>query len=288
MRVPLPWLGEYVALPDGATAASVAADLVRVGLEEEAIHGGDITGPLVVGRVLELTDEPQKNGKTIRWCQVDVGEHNVEGKARGIVCGAHNFVEGDLVVVSLPGAVLAGGFEISARRTYGHVSDGMICSAAELGLGADSAGIIRLREWGFADPSTEPPVGTDAIALLGLGEQTLEVNVTPRPRLRVQHPRHRPRVQPQHRCSLHRSRSGRRPQARRGRVRRPARGRRPGAWAAGLRPVRGADRAGRRRLPPLPALDAAPARAGRHAAHLAGRRRHQLRHARGRPAAARL
>jgi phenylalanyl-tRNA synthetase beta chain len=173
MRAPLPWLREYVAVPDGATAEQVAADLVRVGLEEEAIHGGEVTGPLVVGRVLEFVDEPQKNGKTIRWCQLDTGD----GAPRGIVCGAHNFVAGDLVVVCLPGAVLVGGFEISARKTYGHVSDGMICSARELGLGDDHAGIIRLAEWGLDDGTVAP--GDDAIALLGLDEQTVEVNVTP-------------------------------------------------------------------------------------------------------------
>ena len=171
MRIPLTWLGDYVDLPDGVTGEQVAADLVRVGLEEEAVHGGDVRGPLVVGRVLEFADEPQKNGKTIRWCQVDVGESH---GPRGIVCGAHNFVAGDLVVVSLPGAVLPGGFVISARRTYGHVSDGMICSAKELGLGDDHEGIIRLGEWGI-----EAPVGADGVALLGLDEETVEVNVTP-------------------------------------------------------------------------------------------------------------
>ena len=171
MRAPLPWLREYVALPDGVTGEQVAADLVRVGLEEEAVHGGGVTGPLVVARVLEFADEPQKNGKTIRWCQVDTGE----AQPRGIVCGAHNFVAGDLVVASLPGAVLPGGFAIAARRTYGHVSDGMICSARELGLGEDHDGIIRLVEWGMADAVP----GDDAIRLLGLDEQTVEVNVTP-------------------------------------------------------------------------------------------------------------
>jgi phenylalanyl-tRNA synthetase beta chain len=175
MRAPLPWLREYVAVPADATGEQVAADLVRVGLEEEAVHGGDVTGPLVVGRVLEFVDEPQENGKTIRWCSVDVAGQNVDRKPRGIVCGAHNFVQGDLVVACLPGAVLAGGFVIAARKTYGHVSDGMICSARELGLGDDHDGIIRLAEWGMGDASP----GDDAIALLGLGEQTVEVNVTP-------------------------------------------------------------------------------------------------------------
>jgi phenylalanyl-tRNA synthetase beta chain len=175
MRVPLSWLGEYVDLPEGATGEQVAADLVRVGLEEEALHGGDVRGPIVVGRVLDYVDEPQRNGKTIRWCHVDVGSYNPEGESsRGIVCGALNFVAGDLVVVSLPGAVLAGGFEICARKTYGHVSDGMICSARELGLGDDHDRIIRLAEEGI-----DAPVGTDAIELLRLDEETIEVNVTP-------------------------------------------------------------------------------------------------------------
>ena len=170
MRAPLSWLGEYVELPAGVTALQVAADLVKVGLEEEGVHGGDLTGPLVVGRVLELVRESQKNGKTIGWCQVDVGE----GDPRGIVCGAPNLQQGDLVVAVLPGAVLPGGFAIAARKTYGHVSDGMICSARELGLGDDHSGIIRLAEW---DIDAAP--GTDAIALLGLAEETVEVNVTP-------------------------------------------------------------------------------------------------------------
>ena len=179
MRVPMSWLAEHVEVPAGTTAEQVAADLVRVGLEEEGIHGGDVTGPVVVGRVLTADPEPQTNGKTINWCTVDVGPHGPGGttEPRGIVCGAHNFAPGDLVVVSLPGAVLAGGFAIASRKTYGHVSDGMICSAAELGLGEDHDGIVVLTRLGH-DPGTLTP-GDDALALLGLAEQTVEVNVTP-------------------------------------------------------------------------------------------------------------
>ncbi len=172
--VPLAWLGDHVALPAGLTAEQLAADLVRVGLEEEAIHStGEVTGPLVVGHVLSRSPEPQSNGKTINWCQVDVGED----APRGIVCGAHNFEAGDHVVVALPGAVLPGGFAIAARKTYGHVSDGMICSARELGTGDDHSGIIVLSRLGLSDETT--PAGLDAKPLLGIGEQVLEVNVTP-------------------------------------------------------------------------------------------------------------
>lgn len=184
-RIVKDWLADHVELPAGLTAEQLAEALVKVGLEEEEIHPPAVTGPLVVGRVLEQTGETQKNGKTINWCQVDVGSHNEDGKSvaeggtpRGIVCGAHNFGAGDLVVVSLPGTTLPGGFEIAARKTYGHVSDGMICSPAELGLGGDAGGIIVLpRDMGFAEADLTP--GQDAIALLGLGEEVLEINVTP-------------------------------------------------------------------------------------------------------------
>ncbi|MFS0866879.1 phenylalanine--tRNA ligase subunit beta [Microbacterium sp. 179-B 1A2 NHS] len=172
MRVPLSWLREYVDLAPGATPEDVLASLVSVGFEEEDVHTFDLTGPIVVGRVVSFEPEPQSNGKTIRWCQVDVGEAN--GGVRGIVCGAGNFFEGDKVVVTLPGAVLPGPFPIAARKTYGHVSDGMIASAKELGLGDEHSGILRLTELGL-----DPEVGSDAIALLGLDDVAVEINVTP-------------------------------------------------------------------------------------------------------------
>jgi phenylalanyl-tRNA synthetase beta chain len=182
MHAPVSWLRELADVPTDATGADIAAALVRVGLEEEGLHGGDISGPLVVGRVLSVEPEPQKNGKTINWCTVDVGEHGqrlTEGKAQEIVCGAHNFGVGDLVVCVLPGGVLPGGFEISARKTYGHVSNGMICSQAELGLGDDHSGIIVLSELLGEDAAAALTPGIDAIALLGLADEVVEVNVTP-------------------------------------------------------------------------------------------------------------
>ncbi|MEO7069996.1 MAG: phenylalanine--tRNA ligase subunit beta [Nostocoides sp.] len=176
MRVPVDWLRDHVAVPAGVHGVDIAASLVRVGLEEEGLHGGDLTGPLVVGRVLSKEPEPQKNGKAINWCTVDVGSANGTGDPQGIVCGAHNFEPGDLVAVILPGGVLPGGLVISARKTYGHISAGMICSVRELGLGEDHDGILVLS--GHPDADALVP-GEDAIRLLGLDRETVEVNVTP-------------------------------------------------------------------------------------------------------------
>ncbi|MFY0671249.1 MAG: phenylalanine--tRNA ligase subunit beta [Aquiluna sp.] len=172
MKVPLSWLAEYVELPKEASPHDVMEQLVRVGLEEESAIGGEITGPVVVGKVLEFVEEEQSNGKTIRWCQVQVGPKPED--VRGIVCGARNFEVGDKVVVTLPGAVLPGGFEIAARNTYGHISDGMIASAKELSLSDDHDGILRLATLGL-----DPQLGSDALELLGLNEAAAEVNVTP-------------------------------------------------------------------------------------------------------------
>ncbi len=189
-RIPMNWLGEHVELPENLTPEELAAALVKVGLEEETIHEAEITGPVVVGKVLSCEPKEQSNGKVINYCRVDVGEHNdapgsgkepSEFPSRGIICGAHNFGVGDYVVVSLPGAVLPGGFAIASRKTYGHISDGMICSAAELGLpDSNDHGIIVLaKAEDKAAIEALPPLGTDALGLFGLGERTLEINITP-------------------------------------------------------------------------------------------------------------
>jgi phenylalanyl-tRNA synthetase beta chain len=168
------WIRELVDLPDEVTTEQLAHRLTELGLKLEAIHraGAEVSGPLVVGRVLTMEPEPQKNGKTINWCTVDVGDANGSGDPQGIVCGAHNFAPGDLVVVVLPGGVLPGGFEISARKTYGHVSAGMICSARELDLGEDHDGIIVL-------PAGAGEPGDDARPVLGLDEEVIEFEINP-------------------------------------------------------------------------------------------------------------
>ncbi len=179
MKAPLSWIRDYVDLPADGTPEDLARRLTALGLKLEALEhpGADITGPLVVGRVLTREPEPQKNGKTINWCSVDVGDANGTGEPQGIVCGAHNFEVGDLVVVVLPGGVLPGGFEIAARKTYGHVSAGMICSSQELGLG-------EAPSWGGGDgiivlPSDAGEPGDDVSDLLQLRDDVIEFEINP-------------------------------------------------------------------------------------------------------------
>lgn len=174
MKAPVSWIREYVDLPAEVTTEALAARLTALGLKLEAIESprDTITGPLVVGRVLTRDPEPQKNGKTINWCTVDVGDANGTGEPQGIVCGAHNFDVDDLVVCVLPGGVLPGNFAISARKTYGHVSSGMICSAAELGLSGEADGIIVL-------PADAGRPGDDAFAVLGLDDEVIEFEINP-------------------------------------------------------------------------------------------------------------
>ncbi|SHN84372.1 phenylalanyl-tRNA synthetase beta subunit [Geodermatophilus obscurus] len=172
MRVPIGWLAEHVDVPAGVGVEDLDAAFVRLGLEVEEVHRpAEVTGPLVVGRVLEI-EELAGFKKPIRYCQVDVGE----AEPRGIVCGASNFAVGDAVVVALPGAVLPGGFAIAARTTYDRVSDGMICSVRELGVGEDHAGILVL---GDSTTGTTPAPGTPAGPVVGLDDVVVELAITP-------------------------------------------------------------------------------------------------------------
>lgn len=149
------------------------AGFVRVGFETEGFDPiEETTGPLVIGRV-DRIEELTGFKKPIRFCHLDVGTANDSGEPQEIICGARNFAEGDLVVVALPGAVLPHGFAISARKTYDHISNGMICSAAELGLAEkQNSGIITL-------PGDAGEPGDDARPVLGLHDTVFDVNITP-------------------------------------------------------------------------------------------------------------
>ena len=169
MKIPLSWLREFAELPVKCTPELIESAFVKVGFEVEeiVIQGADLTGPLVVARV-ESIEELADLKKPIRYVGLDCGE----GSIRYVICGATNFAMGDLVVAALPGAVLPGDFAISARETYGKTSNGMICSARELGISDEHQGIIVL-------PVNAAAIGSDAIALLEINEMIIDVAVNP-------------------------------------------------------------------------------------------------------------
>lgn len=169
MRAPLSWIREFADLPASVTPAEISDALVRVGFEIEDIElsGADLVGPIVVGQV-KIIEEITEFKKPIRWVGLDCGEKS----DRFVVCGAFNFKVGDLVVVALPGSTLPGGFSISQRETYGKVSNGMICSSRELGLGQDHDGIVVL-------PPSCAKVGANALTLLEINDVIFDIAVNP-------------------------------------------------------------------------------------------------------------
>ena len=169
MRAPLSWIKEFVDIPASVTPEQISDGLIRVGFEVEEIinQGADLTGPLTFAKVLSI-EEITEFKKPIRYVGLDCGE----GQTRFVICGATNFVVGDLVVAALPGAVLPGDFKIGARETYGKTSNGMICSARELGISDEHAGIMVFAEG-------EVTVGADAIEALQINDVIFDIAVNP-------------------------------------------------------------------------------------------------------------
>ncbi|MBO7671240.1 MAG: phenylalanine--tRNA ligase subunit beta [Aeriscardovia sp.] len=168
--IDLDWMKEYVDTPAGSSPQKIAFALTKMGFEEEKLSPA-ITGPLVVGHVLECDPEMHK-GHEIHFCKIDIGK-----KVEEIVCGAPNIAKGSWVAVALPGAVLAGGFLILPQPKYGHTSNGMCCSFRELGWkGSTQDGIILLDDLG---EKGEIKPGEDAIELLKIKGWKLDVEITP-------------------------------------------------------------------------------------------------------------
>jgi phenylalanyl-tRNA synthetase beta chain len=166
VRVPLSWLREHVDLSEAVGTVEIADRLTAAGLQVERIErvGADIAG-VVVAKVAEI-EELAGQKKAIRWVRLEDGTGE-----RNVICGATNFAVGDVVAYARPPATLPGGFEISARKTYGHVSDGMICSGRELGTSDDHTGILVL------DPTL--PLGADVVEVLGLRDDVLDIATNP-------------------------------------------------------------------------------------------------------------
>jgi phenylalanyl-tRNA synthetase beta chain len=164
MRVPLSWLRDYVdiELPPGR----LAEELTVRGMEAEVERADASWTDVVVGRLVEVERHP--NADTLWLTKVDIG---AGAEPIEIVCGAQNLEVGQLVPAALVGSVLPGERRIERSKIRGVVSNGMLCSAVELGLGADADGIHIL---GHAD---EIRPGTPLAEVIG--ETVLDVDVKP-------------------------------------------------------------------------------------------------------------
>ena len=166
VKYSLNWLKDYVAL--GAPVPEIARAITFLGFEVEQViaTGLPALSQVVVGEVLAREKHP--NADKLSVCQVDVGP---AGGVKTIVCGAQNYSVGDRVPVALPGAVLPGDFAIRQSRIRGELSDGMMCSARELGLGDDAAGLLIL--------PGRPEIGAPINSVLPPGDTVFDVEITP-------------------------------------------------------------------------------------------------------------
>ena len=169
MKLTLSWLEDFVDLPtDDPSVIARAFESLGLEVDEMRAIEAQFSG-VVIGKV--ETVGPHPDADNVRLCQVDIGS----GELSEIVCGAWNFEAGATVPVAVPGAVLDGGFEIGRRKIRGVVSNGMICSEKELGLGDDAAGIMVLDE---DYPDAPEMVGNDFAELLTLPDTYFEIAIT--------------------------------------------------------------------------------------------------------------
>lgn len=164
MRISLNWLKEYVDIP--VALEELVHRMTMLGLEVESVERpGSGVQDVVVGKILSISPHP--NADKLVVCKTDVGRR----EPLQIICGASNMKEGDLVPTALVGSSLPGGIKVGQRKMRGIESFGMMCSARELGLGEDHAGLMIL------DPSL--PIGEDIRPFLGLDDAIIEVEITP-------------------------------------------------------------------------------------------------------------
>lgn len=164
MKIPLHWLRDYVDLPGDVDA--LCEKMTMLGLEIEGFERpGEGIRDVVVGTIQSIEQHPDADRLVV--CSTDIGAD----QPLQIVCGATNMKVGDKVPTAIVGATLPGDFQIGRRKMRGVESQGMMCSAKELGLGEDHTGLLILRE--------DAPVGRDVRPLLGLDDVILEIEVTP-------------------------------------------------------------------------------------------------------------
>ena len=171
MFVSYKWLQEYVDLT-GITAKELADRITKSGIEVESVEvlNKGAKG-VVVGHVLEREQHP--NADKLSKCLVDIGE----GEPVQIICGAPNVAKGQKVAVAKVGAVLPGNLKIKRAKLRGEESNGMICSLQELGI--ESKLVPKEYADGIFVFPSDAPVGADALKLLNLDDEVLELGLTP-------------------------------------------------------------------------------------------------------------
>ncbi|MDF3057889.1 MAG: phenylalanine--tRNA ligase subunit beta [Rariglobus sp.] len=167
MKVSLSWLQSYVDLT-GISAEDISRAITFLGFEVEQVirTGAPRLDNVFVGEV--LTRDKHPNADKLSVCTVDVGP--VHGVKR-IVCGAQNYTVGDRVPVALVGAVLPGNFVIKEAKVRGEASSGMMCSAKELTIAEDAAGLLILTD--------RPATGTPINDVLPSGDTVFDIEITP-------------------------------------------------------------------------------------------------------------
>ena len=155
MKVPLSWLKEYVDIT--VPPEELAYTLTMAGLEVEAIEyiGADWGDKIITAQIVHLEKVPGSDHLT--YARVITGKEE-PGEELGIICGAPNIRQGDKVPLALVGARI-GGITIGEKKTMGYISQGMLCSLRELGLGNDHSGIYIL------DPNVQ--IGQRLVDVLG-------------------------------------------------------------------------------------------------------------------------
>ncbi|WP_434982294.1 phenylalanine--tRNA ligase subunit beta [Xanthomonas arboricola] len=157
------WLRSHV--PIQASRDELAATLTAIGLEvEEVTPLGEALGQVVVARIVEAVRHPEAD--RLQVCSVDAGQ----GELLQIVCGAPNARAGLVAPLALVGAQI-GALTITAAKLRGVASNGMLCSAKELGLDSDASGLFELPD--------DAPVGQALAEYLGLPDASIEIKLTP-------------------------------------------------------------------------------------------------------------
>ncbi|MBC2693943.1 MAG: phenylalanine--tRNA ligase subunit beta, partial [Desulfobacteraceae bacterium] len=164
MKISLSWLNDYIPI-DKESYSSIADSLTMVGLEVDSVTNRyDYLNSVVVGRILNIKAHP--NAEKLKICDVDIGSHIIQ-----VVCGAPNIYKDMVAPVALQGTRFPEGYVLEKGRIRNELSEGMLCSEAELGLGSDRSGVLILDQ--------KQLTGNKLAKALELSDMVIEIDLTP-------------------------------------------------------------------------------------------------------------